>query len=117
MIGVDIIGGLLFDLLSDDDLDTGSLLTIAAPLIEQIQDPQTRTLLSAVLEALVEDLALREVTIDLLVFFLREDNLPVILEAAVPLISDGGIDSLVLLMAGLTVRCPDPPPEYAVSDE
>ena len=114
--GIDILGGLLFSILNDENIDRGVFLTAAAPLIEQLQDPSLQTIIGSVMDALVYDLNLRELCIDLIVFLLREDNLPAVLDLTAALFEDEGIDDLVLLMSSLLAPCPDPPPDYALSD-
>ena len=112
--GVDILGGLLFSILNDEGIDRGNILTAAAPLIKQLQDSEVQTLIGAVMDAMATDSNLRELWVDLLIFLLREDNLPAVLDLAVALFEDEGIDDLVLLMSSLVAPCPDPPPDYAL---
>jgi len=114
--GVDVLGGLLFSILNDERIDRGNILTAAAPIIEELQDPNVQTLVGSVMDALANDPDLRELWVDLLIFLLREDNLLAVLDLAVALFEDEGIDDLVLLMSSLVAPCPDPPPDYALSE-
>jgi len=105
LTGTDAVGGLLYDLMTIDGLELGELLTVMAPILEQLKDPELQTISSAIVDAFVEDLELRDLAIDLLVFLLREDNLVPVLESIEVMLSTRGLDDILLVMEGLTVRC------------
>jgi hypothetical protein len=103
--GVDVLGGFLFDVMTLEGLDLGELLELAAPILEQLKEPTVETLLTAVIDELLEDVGLRDLGLELVVFFLREDNLQSVLRATVVLFENRGIDDVLRLIEGLTVRC------------
>ncbi|MCA9563463.1 MAG: hypothetical protein KC561_08235 [Myxococcales bacterium] len=113
--GTEVLGGFLYDLITLPELDISSILSIAAPLLEEIQDEDIQTLGAAALERIKLDRELRAATIDLVTFFLREDNIGPLLDSVVVLFQADVLPDLVALIGELTVRCPESPPDYAVS--
>jgi len=105
--GPDVVGDLLYDLVTIESLDTAGLLEAATPLIEQLQHPDIQLLGGALIDGLVDDLAFRETTIELLVFLLRDENVGLLLDSAVVLFESRAFDDLIHIIAGLTVRCPE----------
>jgi hypothetical protein len=105
--GGDAMGSLLYDLITLNGLELGALLSVAAPILADLKEPQVQTLLEAVLEALIEDVGLRDLAIDLVVFLLREDNLLPVLESVQVLVETRGADDLIQLVQRLTIRCPE----------
>lgn len=115
--GVDVVGGLLYDLMTLDEMDVAGLLSLTAPLLAQLQAADIQIIGQAALDALIEDVELRLKAIDLIIFFLREDNLPPVLEAFSALLETDAIEGLVILMSSITIRCPDEPPSYGVAHD
>ena len=115
--GVDVVGGLLYDLMTLEEMDVAGLLSLTAPLLAQLQEADIQILGQAALDALIEDVELRLKAIDLIIFFLREDNLPPVLEAFSTLLATDAVEGLVTLMSSITIRCPDPPPSYGVAND
>jgi hypothetical protein len=107
--GIDVLAGLVYDLVLLEEIELGSLLSLAAPVIEQIQDRDLQTLGTAILNAMVTDLPMRQLAKDLVAFLIREDNVGPLLRALVTLIERDAIDDLVAVAEGLTVRCTQPP--------
>jgi hypothetical protein len=101
------LGGLLYDLITLEALDFGQLLSLMAPLLEQIQGPGLQTLGGAALDALIADDSLRDLAVELLIFLLRPDNLVPVLQSVAVLVETRGLDDLLRLVEGLTVRCPE----------
>ena len=115
--GVDAVGGLLYDLMTLEEMDVAGLLSLTAPLLAQLQEADLQILIHAALDALIEDLELRLKAIDLIIFLLREDNLPLVLDAFSALLETDAVEGLVVLMSSITIRCPDPPPSYGVAND
>lgn len=115
--GVDALGALLFDMITLEELDIAGLLTLAAPLLAQLQEADIQVIGRAALDTLIVDIPLREKAIGLISFFFREDNLPPLLEAMTALLEGNGFEEVIVLLSSITVRCPDPPPSYGVVDE
>ncbi len=115
--GVDVLGALLYDLISLEELDIAGLLTLAAPLLAQLQEADIQVIGRAALDTLIVDIPLREKAISLISFFFREDNLPPLMEALTAMLEGNGFEEVIVLLSSITVRCPDPPPSYGVVDE
>ena len=114
--GVDVLGSLVYDLITLEELDVAGLLTIAAPLLAQLQQADIQVLGTAALNVLIADVGLRVQAIDLIAFFLRSDNLGPVLSAVGAMLDAGALEDIVVLLSSLTLLCPDDPPAYGVAE-
>lgn len=105
--GVEVLGTLLYGLITDENVDAAEFLVLAAPIIAELQEPDIQLLGGAIIDGLVDDLTLREAAIELVAFVLRDDNLPLLVADLPRLVADRGADDLVAVIEAITVRCPE----------
>ncbi|MBN1947091.1 MAG: hypothetical protein JW797_15555 [Bradymonadales bacterium] len=112
LLGIEIIGGLFYDLLTLQGSDPGTMFSLVAPIINELQNAEIQVLMNAAVQRLMEDLEFRRVAIELALFFFRQDNTLDLVRSLAVLFQSESIDDIILVMAGITIGCTDPPRPY-----